>query len=205
MTEIFDSLLEITRGLGHFGVFLLMAIESSFIPFPSEVVVLPAAYLASNGEMSVWLIVLAGVLGSLTGASLNYVLARYLGRSVVYGLAKKNFMKYLLVTHRKLEHAEEFFLKYGRISTFLGRLLPAIRQLISIPAGFSKMPFWSFILFTALGSGLWVIVLTFLGYYFGANQDLLAEHYRSLKFIFGGFVVLVVAVFLGLRYLRRDK
>lgn len=159
-----NFLLNISHQLGYGGIVFLMTIESSFIPFPSELVIPPAAYLAAKGQMNLYGVIGAGVVGSLFGAIVNYVLARTLGRTVVYAVAKRHFMRYLLVTQAKIERAEEFFLKYGNIATFIGRLIPVIRQLISLPAGFARMNFSKFLFYTALGSGLWVTFLAVATY-----------------------------------------
>ena len=139
LESFFQILLDFTQGMGYTGVLFLMTIESSFIPFPSELVITPAAYLASKGEMNIVLVVFFGILGSLIGALINYYLAMYLGRPLVYALTEKKFSKILLINSKKLEKAEKFFLKYGEFSTFTGRLIPVVRQLISLPAGFTKM------------------------------------------------------------------
>jgi membrane protein DedA with SNARE-associated domain len=204
MTEIINTLLDLSQTLGYGGIIILMAVESSFIPFPSEVVIPPAAYLAAQGEMNIFLVIFAGMAGSLLGASINYFLALTLGRKVVYGLAASRWAKFLLINEKKLARAENYFLRYGKASTFFGRLVPAVRQLISIPAGFSRMNFKSFIFFTWLGSGLWVIVLAVLGYLFGANQERLALYYREISLI---FVLAGVAagVYLYFRTKRQTK
>jgi membrane protein DedA with SNARE-associated domain len=205
ISSFFDALLGFASSLGYFGVFLLMAIESSFIPFPSEIVIPPAAYLASKGEMNVFLVVLFGILGSLLGASINYGLARYLGRVLIYELVEHRFAKYLLLNKRKIEHSEKYFLKYGGISTFLGRLVPAVRQLISLPAGFVEMKFSSFIFFTGLGAGIWVSILAALGYYFGENQKVLELYYVEFKYLAILFVLLIISVFLLIRSLKKRR
>ena len=192
-------LLGVTSSMGYFGIFGLMAVESSFIPFPSEVVIPPAAYLASMGEMNIFIVILMGILGSLVGATVNYWIARSLGRFVVYELVEHKMAKFLLLTKAKLEHAERHFVDYGGVSTFLGRLLPAIRQLISLPAGFARMNFGKFLFYTGLGSGLWVCVLAALGYYFGQNQEVLQNYYSEISLGVVGVVVLAV----GIIYLRK--
>lgn len=195
MHEFVLLILAVTAKMGYWGIILLMAIESSFIPFPSEVVIPPAAYLASRGEMNIYLIIISGIAGSLIGAFFNYYLAMTLGRRIVFSLANHRFAKYFLISQQKIEIAEKYFLDHGSISTFVGRLVPAIRQLISIPAGFVRMDLKKFLLFTFLGSGTWTVILAVLGYLFGANQELLAKYYReiSLFFIFVG--VLLVGYF----------
>ncbi len=201
MHELITTILNLSQALGYPGIIILMTIESSFIPFPSEVVIPPAAYLASQGIMNVYLVAICGVAGSLIGSSINYILARWLGRKVVYNLADSKFFRLMLLNKKKIAAAERFFLKYGRSSTFIGRLVPAVRQLISLPAGFAEMKYRDFILFTFLGSGLWVIILTWLGYAFGANQSLFANYYKQISWFF----VFVFIVFVGIVWYRNKK
>jgi membrane protein DedA with SNARE-associated domain len=170
-------------GLGVLGVFVLMTIESSFLPLPSELVIPPAAWLASQGKMSLVLIVIAGTLGSMLGATINYYLSFWLGRLVIYKLVETRFAKILHIKKSDLERTEKMFLKNANQATFVGRLLPVVRHLISIPAGFSKMPFGPFLLFTALGSFVWVTILAITGYTLGSNQDLIVKYYGELQVI----------------------
>ncbi|MBQ5693752.1 MAG: DedA family protein [Bacteroidaceae bacterium] len=143
-----------------------MAIESSFIPFPSEAVVPPAAWKAAvTGEMNVFLVVLFATLGALIGALFNYFLALWLGRPIVYKFANSRFGHMCLIDEEKVKYAEEYFDKHGAISTIVGRLVPAVRQLISIPAGLARMGLGRFLLYTTLGAGSWNIILAILGYY----------------------------------------
>ena len=152
--------------LNYWTITLLMAIESSFIPFPSEVVVPPAAYkAAASGDLNVWLVILFATLGALIGATINYLLALWLGKPIVYKFANSRFGHMCLIDQAKVEKAEQFFVKYGIAATLVGRLVPAVRQLISIPAGLAKMNLAKFIFFTALGAGLWNVVLAVMGYY----------------------------------------
>ena len=152
--------------LNYWTITLLMAIESSFIPFPSEVVVPPAAYkAASTGDLNIWLVILCATVGALTGALVNYFLALWLGKPIVYKFANSRFGHMCLIDQQKVEKAEQFFLKYGVSATLIGRLVPAVRQLISIPAGLAKMNLPKFMLFTSLGAGLWNAVLAAMGYY----------------------------------------
>lgn len=149
-------------------VFVFMVIESSFIPFPSEVVVPPAAYLAcTKGDMNVFAIVLFATLGAIGGALINYYLASWIGRPIVYKFANSRWGRLCLIDQAKVEKAEKFFYDHGAISTLIGRLIPAVRQLISIPAGLAKMNIWVFVLFTTLGAMLWNIILAALGYWLG--------------------------------------
>lgn len=181
ITSFFVWALSITEGLGYWGIVILMTVESSLIPFPSEVVVPPAAYLASQGQMNVLLVVLAGTAGSILGAIFNYWLAAYLGRPLVYRLAAHPWARFLLITPESLEKAEKYFLQNANSATLIGRLIPAIRQLVSLPAGFCRMPFWRFLLLTTLGSLFWVSILAALGYFIGSNQELLARYYHELS------------------------
>ena len=181
---------------GYWGIAFFMAVESSFIPFPSEIIVPPAAYLAQQGGMNIFLVIFAGIIGSLLGALINYFLAFTLGRKVIYGLAKHRFAKILLLNEEKLAKAEKYFLKYGNSSTFICRFVPGVRQLVSIPAGFSKMNFKSFIFYTSLGSGIWVLILSALGWFFGANQEALARYYKEISlffvFVFFAFIIFII-------------
>ncbi len=188
LSSFIDFFLGITADLGYVGITALMAIESSFLPFPSEIVVPPAAYLASQGEMNIYLVVLFGVLGSVIGATINYFLSLSLGRFVIYKLANHRLAKFIFISPDKIKTAEEYFLKNSKSATFVGRLIPVIRQLVSIPAGFSRMKFLPFILLTALGSFIWVSILAILGYFIGANSELLHNYYNEttwLLLIFG--------------------
>ncbi len=156
---------------GYPGIVLLMTLESSFFPFPSEVVIPPAAYLAAIGKMNIGMVILCGTLGSLFGALFNYWLAVKFGRPF--------FEKYgsrLLVSTRSLEKADLFFERHGHISTFVGRLLPGIRQYISLPAGLARMNIFAFCAATFLGAGIWVLVLAGMGYWFGRNEQLVLQH-----------------------------
>ena len=190
LNSFFSWALGITQGLGHIGVGVLMAVESSLIPFPSEIVVPPAAYLASLGEMNIYLVIFFGVAGSVVGASFNYWLAVYLGRPLVYKLAEKKWAHWLLISPDKISQAEQMFLKNADAATLFGRLIPVVRQLVSLPAGFCGMPFWRFVFLTALGSGIWVIILALLGYFVGANRAALALYYHEITY---GLLLLGVA------------
>ncbi len=155
--------------LNYWTITLLMAIESSFIPFPSEVVVPPAAYkAAASGELNVWLVIFFATLGALIGAFINYGLAVWLGRPIVYKFANSRLGHMCLLDEQKVVKAEEFFVRYGVVGTLVGRLVPAVRQLISIPAGLARMNIAKFALFTAIGAGLWNGVLAALGYFLEA-------------------------------------
>lgn len=202
MESLIQTVLEFSNALGYWGIVLLMTIESSFIPFPSEIIIPPAAYLAYKGEMNLWLVIGSGVLGSVIGACINYGIARWLGRPAVYAIAKRRYMKYLLITHHKLHKAEKFFLKYGNISTFVGRLIFGVRQLVSLPAGFVKMPFWPFVFFTALGATVWIPFLAMHGYLLGAHEEWVRAYFSELSI---GFGVVAALVALGLFWWKRGR
>lgn len=152
--------------LSYWVIVVFMAIESSFIPFPSEVIVPPAAWLAAaGGDLNIFLVVLSATLGAVIGALVNYGLALWLGRPIVYAFANSRIGHVCLIDQEKVETAERFFDKHGAVSTFVGRLIPAVRQLISIPAGLARMGLGRFVIFTTLGAGIWNTVLAALGYY----------------------------------------
>jgi membrane protein DedA with SNARE-associated domain len=197
MDILVNKILFLLGNLDYSSVFALMTLESSFIPFPSEVIVPPAAYNASQGDLNIFLVILIGTLGSLTGAIINYFLAYYLGRTLIYKMADLKISKVLLINSSKVETAENFFLRWGRVSTFVGRLIPAVRQLISLPAGFSKMNFKQFCLYTALGAGIWVSILAGLGYYFGSNKEIMEQFLNEVSNIFWmiGFLVVAYIIF----------
>ena len=167
MLESLGFIQDILHHLNYFWITVLMTIESSFIPFPSEVVIPPAAYRAASGELNIFLVVLFGTLGSDLGALINYYLAKYLGKPLVYRFAQSRVGRLCLLSKEKVERAEGYFLKNGVTSTLIGRLIPGIRQLISIPAGLANMPVGKFLLYTTLGAGAWNVVLALLGYFIG--------------------------------------
>lgn len=181
--------------LGHLNywvITLLMAIESSFIPFPSEVVIPPAAYMAAaTGEMSLWLIILCATLGALIGATVNYVLALYLGRPIIYRFANSKLGHLCLIDEEKVKLAEHYFDEHGAIGTIVGRLVPAVRQLISIPAGLARMRFGRFLLYTAIGAGAWNCILGAIGYALASVvpyeqlDETVAEYSVYLKVLMG--------------------
>lgn len=182
LTSFISSILAIFGKMGLTGVFFLMTIESTFLPLPSELIIPPVAYLASQGKMSLVLIIIAGTFGSVFGAMINYFLAITLGRVIIYGLARKKIARILFINEKKIQEAEDYFLEYGNISTFLGRFIPGIRHLISIPAGLAKMKLFNFILFTFLGASIWCTVLAMLGYFFGAKQQLIMSSAKEISY-----------------------
>ncbi len=184
MGAIVDFIVTTVGSLGYLGIFFMMLIESSFFPFPSEVVMIPAGYLAQKGEMNIFIVILMGILGSIAGALVNYYLAMHFGRAFLVRYGRWFFIK-----EETIVKTEEFFKNHGHISTFTGRLIPGIRQLISLPAGIAKMNLKVFITYTAAGAGIWMVVLTLLGYFIGQNEELIKEY---LKIITISIVVLIV-------------
>lgn len=189
--------------LNYWTVTLFMAIESSFIPFPSEAVVPPAAWKAAvSGEMNVVLVVVFATLGALIGAFINYYLAVWLGRPIVYKFANSRLGHMCLIDEAKVQHAESYFDKHGAVSTFVGRLVPAVRQLISIPAGLARMSLGRFVLYTSLGAGVWNAILATLGYYMASIPGLqteevvmnkVKEYSSEIGIVFIALAVFVVA------------
>lgn len=163
---------------GYFGIFAAMFLESSFFPFPSEVVMIPAGYLAFQSKMSLIAAIASGLFGSISGALFNYYLAVILGRPLL-----ERYGKYILLKPETLDKLEAFFVRHGEISTFSGRLIPGIRQYISLPAGLSGMSVGRFVLFTGLGAGIWVMVLALLGYFVGKNEDLVGHYLHNATLI----------------------
>lgn len=171
--------------LNYFTIGLLMTIESSFIPFPSEVVIPFAAYKAAEGDLNLIMVVLAGTVGALIGAVINYYLAKYLGRPLVYKFAGSTLGKMLLLSKDKVIHAEEYFIRNGKSSTFIGRLVPAVRQLISIPAGLANMNMRDFIIYTTAGAGIWNIILAVIGYYIYDLKDKIFPYIDNILIVIG--------------------
>ncbi len=188
MQDIINFLVESIGNLGYIGIFILMFLESSFFPFPSEVVMIPAGYLAYKGEMNLVLVIISGVFGSIAGAWFNYLIASKFGRRVIEKFINKE----------KLNKLDKFFEKHGHISTFSGRLIPGIRQYISFPAGLAKMNGFIFTFFTGLGSLIWILVLVALGYFIGQNQELIHKYLREITII--TLIILAIIIFVYYKY-----
>lgn len=193
------------NNMNYLSITLLMTIESSFIPFPSEIVIPPAAYVAGKEDSSlhatnsyplnVLLIVLFGTIGALLGAIINYFLALWLGRPIIYAFADSKIGHLCLLSSEKVKKAEDYFNDHGKISTFVGRLIPGIRQLISIPAGLSKMNFGQFIFYTFLGASIWNVVLALLGYIAHGQMDLIHEYSHELSIAIMALIGVVIVYF----------
>ena len=197
--DIAQTIVEYIGHMGYWGIFLLMFLESTFFPFPSEIIMIPAGYLAFKGEMNVYIVVLVGILGSVGGALLNYYLAMIFGRKFIL-----KYGKYFFIKEETLDKLETFFTKHGEVSTFNGRLIPGIRQLISLPAGLARMNIAKFSLYSALGAGIWVIVLVSLGYILGSNEELISEYLHIATLITLASVTFI-SIFYVVRYKKRQK
>jgi len=204
----------ITSMLGHLNygtIFVLMLLESTVIPVPSELVVAPAAYHAAGGNLDMWLVILFSTLGADVGATINYLAGWYLGRPIIYKFANSKWGHLCLLNQEKVEKSERYFEKHGMVATITGRLLPGIRHLISIPAGLSRMNYWKFLLYTTIGAGAWHSILALLGHYMHAfvpeeqlNEKIL-EYGEYIKF---GLIILVIIVclyFLLKWYIKKKK
>ncbi len=197
--QIIDWIIKTVGQLGYPGIFIMMLLESSFFPFPSEVVMIPAGYLAFKGQMSLTVAVIMGIGGSLAGALLNYYLAVWLGRPFL-----ERYGRYLFLTPDKLERVDHFFTDHGEISTFVGRLITVVRQYISFPAGLARMHLGKFLFYTGLGAGLWVVVLAVIGYLAAGNEALIKEYSREATIGLLALCVLVLVVYIR-RHRKRAK
>jgi membrane protein DedA with SNARE-associated domain len=206
LSSFFHWLADTVLALGYPGIVILMAIESSVLPLPSELVMPPAGYLAAQGKMNVVTAVLCGALGSVLGALVNYGLAVFVGEPVL-----RKYGKYVLVSERSLDRTEKFFRRHGEISTFVGRLLPVIRHLISIPAGMSRMNLGRFVAFTAVGAGIWCAILTYLGWLIGRHGEQVDRvigpyvHQVFTRYILPALIVLVIGYIFWRRSQRKAE
>ncbi len=188
--DLVNWLLNTVGAWGYPGIFILMAMESTVLPVPSELVLIPAGYLAHKGEMSFPLILLASTLGSLAGASFNYIVALWLGRPFL-----NKYGKYFFVRPELLQKTDQFFLKHGAISTFTGRLILGIRHLISIPAGLTRMNFGKFSFYTCLGAAVWSLILILMGYFIGGNEQLIKENLPVMTVVLLSSVALLITAY----------
>lgn len=197
--------------LNYWTVFLLMYIEGTVIPVPSELIVSPAAYHAAAGHLDVALVIIFATLGAVLGSATNYVAAYYLGRPIVYRFANSKLGHLCLLNQEKIEKSEKYFNDHGVIATLTGRLLPGIRQVISVPAGLAKMKFWKFILYTTIGAGIWNCVLAALGWYLHSIvpeeqlNDKILEYNDHIKVVILSLFGLMVAYFIIKHFLNKRK
>lgn len=194
MHDLINWLLNTLNAMGYPGIFALMAMESSIIPLPSELVMPPAGYLAHQGQMNIWIAIFIGTLGSLVGSYANYFAARWLGRPLVL-----KYGKYVWITEEKFAKVESFFLKHGEISIFIGRLLPVIRHLISIPAGIARMNHFRFSLYTLIGAGMWCTILAWIGYFIGKEQALILKYSHQAVIGVILFSAVLIAVYVWIQ------
>lgn len=205
MMQFFQTLIDwYVANLNYFTITLLMAIESTIVPLPSEVVIPFAAWKAASGELNIFLVVLFGTLGALIGSLFNYVLARYLGRALLYKFADSKLGHLFLLNGEAVQKTENYFIKNGKSSTFIGRLIPGVRHLISIPAGLAKMDIKDFILYTTLGALIWNIILAVIGFYFYDLKDKYFHELTILLFVLGGLFVLYL-VYKGIKVSKKKK
>ena len=204
----------ITSMLGHLNygtIFILMLLESTVIPVPSELVVAPAAYHAAAGNLDIWLVILFSTLGADVGATINYLAGWYLGRPIIYKFANSKWGHLCLLNQEKVEKSERYFDEHGMVATITGRLLPGIRHLISIPAGLAKMSYWKFLLYTTIGAASWHTILALLGHYMHSFvpedqlQEKILEYGEYIKFGLIFLVILARLYFLIKWYIKRKK
>ena len=197
--------------LNYGTIFFLMMLESTVVPVPSEFVVTPAAYHAASGQLDVWLVILAATIGADLGATINYVVALYVGRPVIYRFANSRWGKMCLLNQEKVEKSERYFDDHGIVATLTGRLIPGIRHLISIPAGLARMNYWKFLLYTTIGAGVWHSILAALGWYLHAIvledqlNDKISEYAEYIKLIILALVIAAVVWFVVTKCLKRQK
>jgi len=196
--DIIQFIVDTVGAWGYPGIFLLMALESSFFPFPSEVVMIPAGYLAYKGEMNLFLAIAAGIAVSLAGALFNYWLAMHLGRPFLL-----RYGKYVLFKEHSLQRMEDFFARHGHISTFTGRLIPAVRQYISLPAGLARMNLAVFSFYTSLGAGIWVTILALLGYTLGHNEAAIRDNLKLITLITLGAVAVIILLYVRIKLKKK--
>jgi membrane protein DedA with SNARE-associated domain len=203
--EIFQTVFDwYMANLNYFTIFLLMAIESSFIPFPSEIVVPFAAWKAGEGSLSMAGVLLSSTAGAMTGAIFNYYLSMWLGRPLLYRLADTKWAHALLINREGVEKAEAYFVKHGKASTFIGRLVPAVRQLMSIPAGLSRMKIGPFLLYTFLGAGLWNVILALIGYYAYDKREHILPYLDWIMYAIGALFVIWL-VWKGIKVWKKSR
>ena len=206
--NLFTSLLS---NLNYGTIFFLMMLESTVVPVPSEFVVTPAAYHAASGQLDIWLVILAATIGADLGASINYFVALYVGRPVIYRFANSKWGKMCLLNQEKVEKSERYFDNHGIVATLTGRLIPGIRHLISIPAGLAKMNYWKFLLYTTIGAGVWHAILAGLGWYLHTIvpeeqlNDKITEYAEYIKLFIIALVIIAIGWFVVKALLKKKN
>lgn len=206
-----DILSTLLNNLNYLTVFILMLLESTVIPVPSELVVAPAAYHAANGHLNVFLVVLFATLGADIGATINYLAGYFLGRPIIYRFANSHIGHLCMLNQKKVEKSEAYFNNHGMVATITGRLIPGIRHLISIPAGLSKMVYWKFLLYTTIGAGCWNLILATLGWYLHSIvpesqlNDTILKYGEYIKVVIMSLVAIAFVYFLAKWYIKRRK
>ena len=201
----------ILNSLGWYPtIFVLMLLESTVVPVPSEFVVTPAAYHAASGSLNVFLVILFATLGADIGASINYFVALYVGRPVIYKFANSKWGKMCLLNQKKVEKSEQYFDNHGVVATLTGRLIPGIRHLISIPAGLARMTYWKFLLYTTIGAGLWHAILAAMGWYLATIvpedqlEDTIKEYNHYIVIVILALVALAILYFV-IKHVVKNK
>ncbi|MGM0608756.1 MAG: DedA family protein [Candidatus Muiribacteriota bacterium] len=197
---IVDFIVTNVERFGYWGIAIMMFLQSSFFPFPSEIVMPPAGYLAATGKMNLYAALGFGIVGSLAGALFNYFLAFFLGRKFIL-----KFGKYFFITEEGFKKTENFIQKHGEIGTFVGWLIPLFRQYISFPAGLARMNAVKFSFYTLCGSGLWIIILTMIGYFVGHNKELVQSYSRNAALLLLGFGIIIVLIYIKIRRKKCSK
>ncbi len=195
----FNWLIEFVHHFGYLGIFIMSLLESTFVPIPSEVTMIPAGVLVQQGHMNFWVVIAMGTFGAIAGSLFNYYLAYYLGRRFFY-----SYGKYFFFTHEKIDKLDKFFASHGDISTFTGRLIPGVRHFIAFPAGLAHMDLKKFCIYTGLGSTIWMTVLTVVGYFIGDNEEMV-KHYMPYVVTAVVFVAVIFVVLYMWRYNHNNK
>jgi len=208
MGALFDQIIAwYMSHITYWTVFLLMTVESTIIPFPSELVIPPAAFKAANGDMNIFLVIISGSLGAVTGSLFNYFIAKWVGNRLLYKFVNTRLAHLMLIDQAAIEKAENYFLKHGKTSTLIGRLIPGVRHLISLPAGLANMKLRDFILYTAIGATAWNLILALLGYFFFSQKEILNTYYKELIIIvlIGGSLYVLYLIWTAFKKNNKQK
>ncbi|MFV9875693.1 MAG: DedA family protein [Rickettsiales endosymbiont of Dermacentor nuttalli] len=191
MLEFLGWITDFVHDFGYIGIFVMTFIESTFIPLPAEITLIPAGYLISTGEMSLYLVLICSITGTVGGSWFSYWIALHYGRNLII-----RYGKYFFMNDQKLNKIEDFFARHGNISTFTGRFLPGVKHYISFPAGLARMPLKPFLTYTFLGSSIWVIILLSVGCFIGSNQDTIKKYLMVIKFVIVVLIAIIIAVYI---------